>query len=152
MTKDILEMIENVDPSDTDKLDEIDARVWCFDWKEEYIGTVNGNHMTRGKDTNGLECGYKCGIDDYCLGNPIVPKYTRSLDAIKSITPDGWQIKIEQDSGLNTLWDCTLLKFGARCEVEHCIFTGWSCELPTEELARLHATIQAIEYERTHNG
>lgn len=65
--QDILKMIEEVDPSDTAKLNEIDFAVWQF----------------LGNDKNAkspIECGFDFGGI----------KYTRSRDALKSIRPEGW--------------------------------------------------------------
>ena len=111
--KQILELIESVDPKDTDKLDEIDARV------EWFLG-VSVEPMSTG-----------------------LYKYTRSRDALKQIRPDGkimWCFFENYPEGAR-----------ARAEIFHDhgdnpIQTGW---FPTEELAELHAIIQAIEYERS---
>lgn len=127
----ILKMIEEVDPSDTAKLDEIDARVWCL------------SHEARFKKMLSTPKYYKHGYFSYYQGSvwgskmvypPI--QYTRSRNALKAIRPEGWKRIIIQ---------------GFPC-------SGWTVEiydgagtpnLPTEELAELHAIIQAIEYERT---
>ena len=71
-------------------------------------------------------------------------QYTRSRDALKQIRPDGkimWCFFENYPEGAR-----------ARAEIFHDhgdnpIQTGW---FPTEELAELHAIIQAIEYERTN--
>jgi hypothetical protein len=63
-----------------------------------------------------------------------IPQYSRSRDALKAIRPEGWRFI---------------------CWPKHCDALGPRAELladrlPTEELAELHAIIQAIEYERRH--
>lgn len=114
--KKILEMIEEVDPSDTDKMDEIDARVWAY----------KKNVEKRLADIGLL------------LADQSAPRYTRSRDALKNIRPEGWEIAVHQ-----------------HCSDEFTVFldndkyTTSSHSLPTEELAELHAIIQAIEWERT---
>lgn len=118
MSKEILELIENVDPSDTDTLDEIDGLFWGYYYKE-------GCQQSKG-------------------GRP-----TRSRDALKSIRPEGWQYRLEHDFGS----DCflfTMTKWGARCVPKKYIDGQWDISKPikTEELAELHAIIQAIEWER----
>jgi len=65
MSAEILKMIETVDPSDTAKLDEIDARVFNYVADFDYTPTI--------------QCPYQ---------------YTRSRDALKAIRPEGWQLKM----------------------------------------------------------
>lgn len=117
--QDILKMIREVDPSDTAKLDEIDFAVWQF----------------LGNDKNAkspIECGFDFGGI----------KYTRSRDALKAIRPEGWHYFIDSRGGCK-LWslDCTRPEFHA--QNNNCGM------LRTEELAELHAIIQAIDFERT---
>ena len=127
--KKILELIESVDPADSAALDEIDARVWCFkkgllfqrQWKSKNMG-----NCVKGYDSEHVEL--------------CVPKYTRSRDALKAIRPEG----------------CTILIHGYKPEqwtgiaYRHTDNNRFSAPsfLPTEELAELHAIIQAIEYNR----
>jgi hypothetical protein len=68
------------------------------------------------------------------------PKYTRSRDALKSIRPDGWAFEI---SALQDAYVCHLnsTNISFRFDID-------SAELTTEELAELHAIIQAIAHER----
>jgi hypothetical protein len=129
----ILKMIESVDPSDTAKLDEIDARVWCYLVGKEYqlaeflfsseIGLMQQTHYM-GK-----------------FEQKTFKPYTSSRDALKKIRPNEWKFDIIQMS-----------------KQKKCEFMCWlhkedkefqSVFLLTEELAELHAIIQAIEYERT---
>lgn len=111
----ILKMIEEVDPADTAKLDEIDARVYEFlDFPDSNIGC---------------------------------PEYTRSRDSLKSIRPEGW--------GFNNYYH---YKHGIDSQLHSCSAGHWKVNqwentifaeaLPTEELAELHAIIQAIDHER----
>jgi len=114
----ILKMIEQVDPSDTAKLDEIDLEVSLF--------------LKPERDQNHIRKKIKWYIPS--------GKYTRSRDALKAIRPEGWEISIEE--GQNC-WDCSYYWAGEGVK----LCRGVS--LPTEELAELHAIIQAIAHERT---
>ena len=131
MIKQMLEMIEDVDPEDTDKLDEIDAMVHilkCVPSVQEEIIASDGSieswiyYRLKWKDD---------------------PAYTRSLDAIKKIQPNGWMIKeyITWVTG-----EC-YIRLSNGLDGKQL----YSKTLPTEELARLHAVLQAIEWER-NNG
>lgn len=68
------------------------------------------------------------------------PFYSRSRDTLKSIRPEGWTLTTIQAK------DFTLSKLSPPyiCDIRYLT----SKRLPTEELAELHAIIQAIEYER----
>lgn len=66
-----------------------------------------------------------------------IPSYTRSRDALKAIRPEGF-IEIDVTNGAR----CGLNLRAANYEAFE------SPKLPTEELAELHAIIQAIEFER----
>lgn len=139
----ILRMIESCNNQDnrdnTDLLDEIDARFWCLLNGVEYIGTVNNNHMYRGVDWQGLECGQHCG--DLVIDDIIVPQYTRSRDALKAIRPEGFNFDIECATTPPVYsygWQATAWLKDMRMHE--------SPILPTEELAELHAIIQAIEW------
>ena len=142
--KKILNMIENVDPSDTDTLDEIDARVWCW---------IRGIAL----DLAPRDSGYKSPRISYMdnAGKLLrTDLYTRSRDALKAIRPDGWHWRINQllegkgwENGYICVLTKTQLETTGRLNV---IFvSGKNRVLPTQELAELSATIQAINYERT---
>lgn len=123
----ILKMIETVSPDDKAKLDEIDARVGF------YLGEhKNLEDYYRGKDQDAK-------IEHAVFWGHIT-KYTRSRDALKAIRPEGWTFAIDAsapESGIEVMfWKG---KFQAEI-VSDC---------KTEELAELHAIIQAIEYERS---
>lgn len=70
--QEILKLIEEVDPKDTAKLDEIDARVWCYlnnqDQESTEFGVPRWMYAVRSKP------------------------YTRSRDALKAIRPEGWRV------------------------------------------------------------
>jgi len=138
MSKEILKLIESVDPNDTAKMDEIDARISFFidcerKWKFDRI-------------QNGLVYYASEFGGTYLLGNGIYsgPKYTRSRDALKAIRPEGWEYTMFQ---LNVHWRCKL-----RPPNGSSIRDVTSILQRTEELAELDAVIQAIEYERTQGG
>lgn len=129
----ILKLIEKVNPSDADKLDEIDARVKSF---------VNGWEFL---SISGPDWGdYRVKTSDYPKGINFnkreVPKFTRSRDALKSIRPEGyvWSTKIWPDCAESYVVGNNAV-FGRE-------------RLPNEELAELHSIIQAIAYERKEAG
>lgn len=132
--QEILKLIEEVDPSDTAKLDEIDARVWC------YVNKITFVKMA-GVGTFYQELPY--GVRQHC---PIDYPYTRSRDALKAIRPEGFTFDIKN---LHVGWECMAFDMrddsdGMWNNYEH----GKICRLKTEELAELHAILQAIDYER----
>lgn len=116
--QEILRLIETVDPSDTAKLDEIDARVAFF--------------------VQGFKWGDDHAVARFLL-NPY-PKYTRDRNALKEIRPEDGYLKVERDNR-NDLWFAEIWVDRGHIMQTH--------GLPKEELAELHAIIQAIEYERT---
>jgi hypothetical protein len=129
--QELLRLIEAVDPRDTAKLDEIDARVDLYlDAPEmEFCGlSVRGIYYRyKGKDQ------YERSVD---LNS--VAKVTRSRDALKAIRPDGYE------------WGKTATQYHATKKLNdrhqlHIIGNG-----ATEELAELHAIIQAIDHD--HNN
>jgi len=155
MGKKLLEMIENVSPDDTDTLDEIDVRTWC--WLRGYKFNKFVDHVTYGRV---FFYSYQHTKKKQIMGwRETFTKvgawrrngflfYTRSRDALKAIRPEGWAIEIcthydPKDGAWGKLvkYDCDLL-FGN---------TGDNT-LPTEELAELHAIIQVTEYERQANN
>lgn len=135
--KDILKMIEEVSPNDTTKLGEIDAKVW------EY---VTGRKSTlRHKGSVSSPDGY-WHSDDGATIDCLPPQYTRSRDTLKDIRPHGWvTMLVEFDNGGGFIlgWNCCLKN------IQDKLVTSRPGTLPTEELAELHAIIQAIEYERS---
>lgn len=120
----ILKMIENVSLNDTAKMDEIDDLV------HEYMTGVFPN-----RDYN------------------RVKKYTRSRDALKAIRPDVWVLTTSYITGYDHSkingYHATMRKNGDSLQALHYSDSLYAHE--TEELAELHAIIQAIDYERTKN-
>lgn len=125
----ILQMIETVDPADTAKLDEIDARVHCFLKGKDYERHFTGKFF-------GLST--KAWGDDEVFTNIV--KYTRSRDALKAIRPEGWRFNVwhEYDGSFNY---AASRETPAKEILRH--------SMKTEELTELHAIIQAIDYERS---
>ena len=126
--KRILEMIEGVSPDDVGTLDEIDARVWCWITKHQ-------------------KCPHRVAVN-----NARVKKYTRSRDALKSIRPDGWNVQISYGRSVHLKHKTTALVSMISHKDGHEVTSPNKTDtaLPTEELAELHAIIQAIEWERSH--
>jgi len=132
--KQILSLIESVDPSDTAKLDEIDLRVW---------------HMIKRSDPKTIVI-VRLDVALKSLGTSDAvrtPHYTRSRDALKAIRPKGARSasdfsvsKEEYPNYKGVFRILTGLGADYKCFNGHAI---------TEELAELHAIIQAIEFERT---
>jgi hypothetical protein len=140
----ILRMIGEVDPKDEKALLDINARVWAFmnlndDFKIHFDkeGRAYYRHNSWASEHQSI---LRHSFD--------MPKYTTSRDAIKSIRPDGWFTEVR----IFTLKD--LDDWGFRSHIyqykktDGKIFSLESPPLVTEELAELHATIQAIAYER----
>lgn len=148
----ILQMIETVDPADTAKMDEIDARTQCWLEGHEFVqmcSLIGGQEFTTGDSD---QVGYEYpGARVFMKGthkdgrkwnNSIgFRTYTRSRDALKAIRPARVGLMIRQSH--DGTWDC---------------FIHWPSSLnngnknihglPTEELAELYAIIQAIAHER----
>lgn len=147
-SKEILELIESVDPSDTDTLDEIDARVWCFVRSYEFKRMLNKAHKTMDAPFSFWKCRQISLAQKRGVSNPI--KYTRSRDALKSIRPSGWLPfsgnRHHIDGRKPYFYGLVRDSIKAGVVPMNAQFT--SSDLPTEELAELHAIIQAIEYER----
>jgi hypothetical protein len=138
----ILSLIETVELGDAARLDEIDALVYCYAHKcrvEEYSYKNRSITFWRFDESAGVELPasrFHDGCGD--LENTSYPYYTRSRDALKSIRPEGWQFVIDVREGNASVCfarDCDNQKLGEW-------FTS-----PTEELAELHAIIQAIAFE-----
>ena len=140
----LLKMIENVSPDDTDMLDEIDARVWCWLHGHEVLSVEDGGIKYLSLDIN---------LHVRSLRFRKYPKssikkrscaYTRSRDALKGIRPDGCEVGVFTNLGI------------AQCHItlgydeEEMLFSVR--DLPTEELAELHAIIQSIQWERDNDN
>lgn len=143
----ILEMIEQVSPDDTAKLDEIDARVWAYlhlhdDFKiyfHKERGAITYRHNSWPKDAH-------YSVLRHGFSNP---KVTTSRDALKAIRPSGYFFlrRSPPDDGWPYI-ETSLVKI-LKDGDEELRFSNMIGTLATEELAELHAIIQAIKYERT---
>lgn len=135
MAKDILKLIEAVDPADSDALDEIDCRVSAHFHEQWEFDTVTCGTMP---DHPEWELSWRTKVHPNSNKTTIwhSPKYTRSRDALKAIRPEGWWVTYIREDIAN-FW-CVKLAYGNYYIV--------SPSLPTEELAELHAITQAIEY------
>lgn len=133
----ILNMIENVNPDDIEILNEIDARVWCYVFRgNDYKYEGRLKHMANTAHFPDRIIYYSDGKK-----HTQFQFFTRSRDALKAIRPEGWEFRFDSNCGSNI---CEMFKSPdgiQRWEVEAPI-------LPTEELAELHAIIQAIQWER----
>jgi hypothetical protein len=157
IAQNILRMIETVDPSDTAKLDEIDARVWCLlHNKTLHCMSVYPSYYQEGKEYSSIPMFIYHDISDIehhrfqgerCLSD--VPQYTRSRDALKAIRPKGWTFKMYGDDGSGQGIRATLTKWqmGHGTMIIDAAVNAWLIG-KTEELAELHAVIQAIAHER----
>lgn len=145
----ILKMIDEVSPDDTEKLDEIDARVWAY-----LILPIDG--LTVSFNGGSVYYRYAAWPKDVrtVLHHSFQhDKFTRSRDALKAIRPEGfktWAFFDGYKEGAKyraEMFTSEMLDEQNRTMKEIIIQTGW---LPTEELAELHAIIQAIEYGRNN--
>lgn len=129
----ILKMIEEVDPSDTAKLDEIDAKVELYNLEISIARDENNRRFYVLNKGTAYES--KCYVAE-------PQQYTRSRDALKAIRPEGWFYNIgHNESNSGGLFACSMYSH-TNSPLKN------SPDLPTEELAELHAIIQAIAYER----
>lgn len=125
----ILGMIESVDPADTDTLDEIDARFCAF--KENATYTSHHHHNKW--------FGFRVHAKEWNAAATNQPYFTRSRDALKSVRPGGYWFCTYQDA---TGSRCGMMaKKEAEMASEKVFVNGF----PTEELAELHAIVQAID-------
>lgn len=120
----IMKMIAEVDPADTGRLDEIDLAVG------KYIGGNEIIVFLLEKAPSGIE-------------KPL-RQYTRSRDALKAIRPEGWNFQGLRETDAHLWW--SEFRLGHQTSYDKAVCAS---ELPTEELAELHAIIQAIEHGRT---
>lgn len=148
----ILKMIEEVSPDDAARLDEIDARVWCylrrytFGCVEYYLPSTKAGKRRFSYDDNGT---YGLSFSQ--------TKYTRSRNDLKVIRPKGWWLSInngyENDdpfAHIQSFFHTYKENYGSG--ISHDCPVNFSVNCKTEELAELHVIIQAIEYERGHNA
>jgi hypothetical protein len=134
--RNILAMITTVDPTDTARLDEIDAHVLAYRDRlpAADVVCIDG----------------RWGLRAHGVGVIEPRRYTRSRSALKAIRPNGYVVQIEH----HRFTDGTDLGYEAAIEGNtHCFgtFPDYG-PFQTEELAELHAIIQAIEHERSLKG
>ncbi|MBC3540621.1 hypothetical protein ACFSC6_12085 [Rufibacter sediminis] len=130
--KTILNLIETVDPADTAKLDEIDARLWCFVNKWGY----SAHKRLIMSDRLAVKVNNK---NDWITG---IPEYTRSRDALKAIRPKGYELRIYNYANDDEPF--------VICGMSNEKFRIATPPLKTEELAELHANIQTIAHDRSN--
>ena len=150
--KKILTLIENVDPQDNAALDEIDARVWC--WLEDckFKRMLNNKYPTLSASKFSF---YEDDQIYYKLVSGI--RYCTCRDALKAIRPEGYLFTIQKEyhSVGNTNPTKTINWFCLISSVDRCKIPSFKSDpisMPTEELAELHAIIQAIAWERQSDG
>ncbi len=135
----LLKMIEDVDPDDSDTLDEIDARFWCFSngevfekAKRKYVGSALGDCICI--NFYHPDAGHGNGF------TTIREYYTRSRDVLKAARLKDWTYSSHQNrKGFEYPKLGWVVSLGSVCR---------SPILPTEELAELHAIIQAKEWDK----
>jgi hypothetical protein len=145
----LLDLIEKVDPRNFFSLEEIETKFWnwylqrndvdssiisCFPF-DDYLGFDENRYISIITNDN---------------IKYLDTRVTTSRDALKSIRPKGWQIQIttfdeRQCSAKNKCSLCSITDYKKEFNSPVKNFNA----LPTEELAELHAIIQAIEFERT---
>lgn len=123
--EELLNLIETVDANDTASLEEINARVQCYvenrDADDHYEAPWRPVKERR---------------DNTPLWKVIEARtYATSRDAIKAIRPVNWSFHCHPH-------------YCDAYSKAHGINRTSPPSMPTEELAELHATIQAIQYER----
>jgi hypothetical protein len=150
--KTILKMIETVDPADAAKLFEICGRVFCYLHKKPF---------------HSVQRGYPSGIAVWdkkpswkAAWQPLkngIPLYAMSRDALKSIRPVGWIPKLSRAGKFSPVGDdykfCEWTDFEFLLHGED--YYNWKQVVgaaKSEELAELHAIIQAIKHERRGSG
>lgn len=137
----ILKLIENVDPSNSKMMDEIDLAV------AKYLISDHGaiNNIIKGNyiRTSYKQINHDHGWSEVERNEYSTRQYTRSRDALKAIRTKGkisWMHFNQYPEGSKALAEIF------HDQGNNPIQSPW---LPTEELAELHAIIQSIEYERT---
>lgn len=137
----IKHMIETVrSPDDTDTLDEIDARVWLF-----YRGRKELIYQHKPLKKRCWDFKYNT-LEGVRFESVDKIEYTRSRDALKAIRPGDVKFNMQDCSELWHEYS------GFRCTAIRGVddYEYYARELPTEELAELHAIIQAIEWKRSN--
>jgi hypothetical protein len=126
--KELLKLIEEVNVNDFRTLDFIDVKFDCLLENNE-IEVVDGE-MT---------------IDGNFVFQEDFPQYTRSRDALKAIRPEGWAFTVSMNENGDSLAQAFKgCNRNAPADVE--LRSPLENRL-TEELAELHAIIQALIWE-----
>ena len=125
----ILKMIETVDPKDISAIQEIEARVFCWVIREK--PPISYAELSK-------QISFVGGVPEYCT----------SRDALKAVRPQGWWFTIEPTGWHEDWWKVSAVtqKYGSHVVLEN------EAHIQTEELAELHAIIQAIAHERAEVG
>lgn len=131
----LFNLIENVNPSDWQTLDEIDGRFWC------YIHQKAFKSAKRSEKLNCLILHLETpdeGTDEKVV--TLREFFSISRDALKLHRPEGWRleyINLENDHNYVAWFYNKKYNIG---------ISSISCK--TEELAEMYAIVQAIAYER----
>lgn len=169
--QEILKMIEEVDPADTAKLDEIDARVWCYITKNTFENFHGNLSLEKAKEIfdgvdghneyDNLQLAYDIfygSPDEYLksCGNFITvngkwycryfDKVTRSRDALKAIRPEGYSFNMNCQDYSRPF--ASFERVTGEGKKGFDVVNYFSVGASTEELAELHAILQAIDHER----
>ena len=140
--QEILTLIENVDPADGAKLDEIDARVWCWLDGVTFIGMYEPRSFPHLPEfTKEVKSGAQ--YNEALYGDM---KYTRSLDAQAEAFPLPDWLPIITHNG--QAFESELFHSEGEPFGDECILIKKVALHETEALARLHTRVQATAHER----
>ena len=124
-------------------LNEIDARFWCFLGVQGFDENRFRFDLTFDRMKNDKGDGYY-----YCNGRnnrKRAPKYTRCLTSCKAVMPEGWCVVDCYNNCIHKSWTIALWNPHNNKKV-------MAHELPTMELAWLHAITQAYIWEIENGG
>ena len=138
--KELLELIESVDHDDNGALQKIDARVFCYINHFEFVECERTDFKYMEQDYYQLIFKRPGNtINNYENASRDLPCYCNSRDTLKRIRPEGY-IHGGHDGD-----DPQAFKFEFVTPYPCKCFVGYG---KTEELAELHAIIQAIGHQR----
>ena len=137
--KHILKIIEGCTPDIGQEVyDEVNARWWCCLKDKAYHGTDG-----RGRFSYNLH--YPLSMRHPRKRINKDESYTHSRDALKQARPEGWEVV--QEACMGNKVEFTLFQQWALADTgDYDSIKFTSPQLPTEELAELHAIIQAWIY------